>query len=1118
MERSNCPSENDLLALRVGDASEELASGVIEHLSTCAACQAAFDTLDESADSFGHHMRKGIPDAAFLDEPRCWEAIGRAKSLAAPSLETDYQGRAQATEIESLGTLGEYQLLERIGRGGMGTVYKALHTNLQRLEALKAISDDLTRKPDAISRFYREMQAIGRLDHPNIVQAYDAREIEGRAVLVMEFVEGASLADLMRDGQTLGVADACELVRQAAVGLDYAHQRGLVHRDIKPSNLMLNTQGEVKILDLGLALLQEVQTQASGELTASGQVMGTPDYMAPEQCDDSHRVDHRADIYSLGATLYKLLTGEAPFGGKKYNTPAKKLVALTSEAPTPIQDRRDDVPTELAEVLHRMLARDPDDRYADAAAVANALTPFAADAKLAELLSRSQDSLCQKQEMPASVSTSGDAAAAANGTHPSDPSREAAVSAVDSVSSGIEKPASDAKPSPAVVRRRYSSRPVVACGIVGLAALVLFGIVLSITGKYGTLTIETDDPNIQVAVKQGGEVVEIADQRQGWAIRLKKGKYELEVQGSEDQFELDRDSITVRGRDNIRARVTLRRVAKADSGDRPLPPGPANRIPQVAPAGPPTKAWDVRQPGEATVVQFGGPDRYKMTDEITDICGLSDGSLLVCGSIESAEATPNGVPFYRLLGDTDGPAMGFVARMSRDLQHMAWIARFPTNTFKPTCITAGRDGSIHLAGQVLARFFEESPSLIEEDWRSVNIGTAIFKLSGDGSKLIWLGKGGPNQVQVSGLLVDRDNRPNWVATLQYEKQYGGIYRYTADGSDWDSWPARAEPHRYCVLLHTSAEDLNRPGQYCHFYRQGESQPHDFDGAGPGEAMGVTLRGLQPSGGLCGLPDGGLVVCGFASLEFRSGSHQAAPYDGFLGCYSGDGELRWSTNLYQPGDGLHFPNQEFKAVHHDAATGRLIVVARQHGSYQYRLMGDVPGNIGANHISWVGAVDTDTGQTMTGWYFPTPCPGNESLGVPKLATNGLDCVATDARGQVYLAGFSCPSPVTTLHAYQSWPERQDVGTHAVMLVLDPSLRKTSYFTVLRGTQLDEQGNAVGRVHITSLEVTDHGVYVAGRSEAGGFPTGKQPDWANADVAGRADCFVARLRFKELPLSN
>ncbi|MBC8869042.1 MAG: serine/threonine protein kinase [Planctomycetes bacterium] len=1113
MERSNCPSENDLLALRVGSAPEELASGVIEHLSTCAACQAAFDTLDESPDSFVRQMRQGIPDAAFLDEPRCWEAIGRAKSLAAPSSETDYHGRAQATEIDSPGTLGEYQLLERIGRGGMGTVYKALHTNLQRLVALKAISDDLTRKPDAIARFYREMQAIGRLNHPNIVQAHDAREIEDRAVLVMEFVEGASWADLVRDGQALAIADACELVRQAAIGLDYAHQRGLVHRDIKPSNLMLNTHGQVKILDLGLALLQDVQAQASGELTGSGQIMGTPEYMAPEQCDDSHRVDHRADIYSLGATLYKLLSGEAPFGGERYNTPAKKLVALTSEAPTPIQERRDEVPPELAAVLHRMLARDPDDRYPDPAAVASALAPFVADANLGAVLTRSESSPCREQEMPASLSTSGDASAAVEDTDPSDASRDAVVPVIDSVSSGFEKSACDAEPSPVVVRRRYSSRPFVASGIVGLAALALFGIILSITGKHGTLTIETDDPNIQVAVKQGGETVEIADQEHGWTIRLKKGEYELDLQGGEDQFELDRDSITVRGRDDIRARVTLRRVAKADSDDHPLPPGLANRFPPVAPAGPPTKAWDVNQPAEATIIQFGGPDLYKMTDEITDICGLSDGSVLVCGSIESAEAIPKGVPVYRLLGDTHGPAMGFVARISADLQHVAWVARFATNTFKPTHVAAGLDGSIFLGGQVLARFFEENPSLNEADWRSINIGTAIVKLSGDGSQLMWIGRGGPNQVRVSGLFVDQQNRSNWAATLRDENQHGGVYRHTVDGSAWDSWTARPEPNGDRILLHTSTEDLNRPGQYWHFYRQGESQPFDFDGQGPAGAVRVRVRDIQPLGGLCALPGGDLVVCGIGFFDFRSGDSQASPWDVFLARYSGDGELRWSTNLYQPGDSLHFRHQVGKAVHFDAATGDVIVLATQHGSDYYRLMGDIPGNIGPNQISWIGRVDVSTGKTIAGRYFSSPCQGS-----PYLSTNELHCVATDAGGQVYVAGFSCRSPVTTLNAFQSWPERQDAGTHAVLLVLDADLRETPYSTILRGAQLDDGGAAVGRVHITTLEVTDHGVYVAGRSEAGGFPAGKQPAWANADVAGRGDCFVARFCFKELHLAN
>ena len=191
----------------------------------------------------------------------------------------------------------------------------------------------------AVARFQREMKAVGRLEHPNIVRAMDAGEVDDTHFLVMEYVPGIDLSDLSRRIGPMQIADACELVRQAAVGLQEAHEHGMVHRDIKPSNLILaqprrrQEMPSVKILDLGLALLSEALSPDQQGLTTTGQMMGTLDYMAPEQGGDSHQVDIRADVYSLGATLYKLLCGEAPFGAAKYDTPVKKLVALGTPCP-----------------------------------------------------------------------------------------------------------------------------------------------------------------------------------------------------------------------------------------------------------------------------------------------------------------------------------------------------------------------------------------------------------------------------------------------------------------------------------------------------------------------------------------------------------------------------------------------------------------------------------------------------------------------------------------------------------------------------------------------------------------------------------------------------------------
>jgi serine/threonine protein kinase len=286
--------------------------------------------------------------------------------------------------LSELGLLGEYELLTKLGKGGMGTVYKARQTRLGKIVALKVLARERTRDPRAVARFENEMKAVGQLSHPNIVQALDARDIDGTTVLVMEYLDGLDLSKLVQRAGALPIADACELIRQTAVGLQYIDENHLVHRDVKPSNLMLTPQGQVKILDLGLALLGSQQTPAK-ELSLNGCVMGTPDYIAPEQADDSHCVDIRADIYSLGCTLYHLLTGSAPFSGPDYKTPLNKVVGHARDKVSTVKVLRADIPDELSRIVERMMAKAPAARFATPAEVAAALSPFATGCDLAGL-------------------------------------------------------------------------------------------------------------------------------------------------------------------------------------------------------------------------------------------------------------------------------------------------------------------------------------------------------------------------------------------------------------------------------------------------------------------------------------------------------------------------------------------------------------------------------------------------------------------------------------------------------------------------------------------------------------------------------------------------------------
>ena len=285
--------------------------------------------------------------------------------------------------LDEMPTLLErFRIIGVLGRGGMGTVYKAFHLNLKRFVAIKTLRCSASRHSKIVQRFLREMESIGQLDHENVVRASDAGEKNGVLHLVMEFLPGLDLNKIVAERGPFAVRDACELVRQTARGLAYIHL-SMIHRDIKPSNLLLTTSGIVKILDLGLARLHE--GPIDGEATPEGAVLGTYDYMAPEQVTGSAETDRRADIYSLGCTLFKLIVGHAPYSSDDYSTPAKKMFAH-GNVPISQADGFDKIPAELRPILLRMTAKNPASRYANAEEVAIAIAPFAKGSVPARLL------------------------------------------------------------------------------------------------------------------------------------------------------------------------------------------------------------------------------------------------------------------------------------------------------------------------------------------------------------------------------------------------------------------------------------------------------------------------------------------------------------------------------------------------------------------------------------------------------------------------------------------------------------------------------------------------------------------------------------------------------------
>jgi tRNA A-37 threonylcarbamoyl transferase component Bud32 len=381
MASVTCPDRRRLENYLLGKLSEQDLDSIAGHVDTCTICQSAVEALDHAEDSLVAELHGSIANQSVPDE-ELEELVSRALIIC--------RGAPPAANSGRPAQLGQYQLLETLGQGGMGTVYKAFHPKLKRTVALKVLAANRVNDPTAIARFQREMEAVGGLDHPNIVRAHDAGEADGQHFLVMEFVEGVNLSRLVRCAGPLSVPDACEIIRQAAIGLHYAHQHGLVHRDVKPSNLMLTSQGTVKVLDLGLARLRSESTDDS-EFTSAGQIMGSPDFMAPEQGLDSRDADARTDVYSLGCTLYFLLTARPPYVGRRCDTAAKKLLAHVQEPVTPIQELRPETPDALAHVLDRMLAKDPHVRYSSAIELTAALVPLVVGTDLGRLWTQRAD-------------------------------------------------------------------------------------------------------------------------------------------------------------------------------------------------------------------------------------------------------------------------------------------------------------------------------------------------------------------------------------------------------------------------------------------------------------------------------------------------------------------------------------------------------------------------------------------------------------------------------------------------------------------------------------------------------------------------------------------------------
>lgn len=517
------PSVEELTAFTLGTLDEETQASIEAHVVCCTSCQeraaiAPGDTLVELLRRV--HARTGRGADTFVgaatpgQTPVPLTAIALTGALA-PSLALSAADESNSLECPAaippeLARLARYRVVRLLGTGGMGAVYEAEHRVMHRTVALKVIKRAYTASAAVLERFRREVRAAACLSHPNIVATIDAEDAEETHFLVMEYVAGTDLGRLVQKHGPLPVDRACDHVRQAALGLQHAFEQGMVHRDIKPHNLMLTPDGRVKILDFGLARFASEAASAAG-LTDTGIVLGTVDYIAPEQADNAQQADTRSDIYSLGCTLYHLLAGQPPF---PTGTSLQKVIAHVEKKPQPLTELCPDLPEGIMPVLERMMAKNPKHRYQTPAEVALALEPFTCASAVARA----------PKPRPRAEAT--------------DPGRTVVL-----------------KKTPARHRRR--PRLQIATALLAFLVAGLLGVgVYRIATDKGELVIETDNDDVEVVVSKGGKVVKIIDKQTGKHVTLHSGEYELALKDNPEGLKILPEKIILKRGDTRLATIT----------------------------------------------------------------------------------------------------------------------------------------------------------------------------------------------------------------------------------------------------------------------------------------------------------------------------------------------------------------------------------------------------------------------------------------------------------------------------------------------------------------------------------------------------------------------------------
>jgi serine/threonine protein kinase len=769
---TQCPSEAVLSDFGLGKLDAASAETVSRHIETCATCRQRVANLP--GDSFVGRLQKAGAAAQPVKRERTYvpgESLANAASstdgssvredglLPRPSPTVGEHAKRDGLGSPSppvstpteLANHPDYELIQELGQGGMGTVYLAKNRMMDRPEVLKVIGQALLNKPGVRERFLQEIRAVANLDHPNIVAAYSVSRLGDSLTFAMAYVKGQNLEQVVNARGPLPVANAAFYIHQVALGLQHAHEKGKVHRDIKPNNLMLAIDGKkhtVKILDFGLAKAMSEKdadwagdagdgeaSRIGGGLTRIGQMLGTPDYVAPEQTLDAHGADTRADIYSLGCTLYFLLSGGPPFPEA---TLGEILEAHHKREPKPLNLVRPDVPLELATVVAKMMAKDPAKRYQTPLEVAKALTPFF----------KPGQSIVVPPPVPAQPHPVAEAEHAIEPppvVFPIPVARPLPVATVAAVPTAdvLEEfnVSADTHRHPVRPRRGPSSWPprqkaMVCLAICAAAILFMLGVSLIIRMPKGEVEIVLSDPKADVTVTVDGNRIDIGGLDE--PISLEVGEHSFKVTGQ--GYETIADTFTVTKGSNPQLTINLRKRGEKSVASAK---GPVDLLKKIDPRR--DKIFGEWKLADGTLVApathrarlqipYDAPDNYKLTIVVDYgpepspdgmLVGLRVGERQVCAVIDGHKRQVSGLELVDGR-ESDANATTKPGRFLHDGQPNTIVCTVRNNEIRVTCndtlITDWNDDVNRLS-------VHENFRMPNSDWLFIGCGLAAFRIT-----------------------------------------------------------------------------------------------------------------------------------------------------------------------------------------------------------------------------------------------------------------------------------------------------------------------------------------------------------------------------------------------------